>query len=136
MSIKISDYISALQTAVESAGYRWSDQVFDLENVPSGRADMCYRWEIAPREFFENSGNRLDKTKEVSFYFAFSIPQKGDRKARLIEIADYQEALEDIFYTTITDIPVTFTSGESQPMHDDDYKVIRFSADIRYWRDL
>lgn len=133
---KVSDYISSMQTAVEAAGYTWSNQVFDLEEVPKGSADMCYRWEESIREITENSGSRLQKTKEISFYFSFSIPNRGDRKARLITIADYKESLEDIFYSTITDTPVTVVVTESQPMHDDDYKVVKFSADVTYWRDL
>ncbi|OQY13973.1 MAG: hypothetical protein B6I31_00065 [Desulfobacteraceae bacterium 4572_19] len=102
---KSTDFLNTIISNVETLGYKFTNEVFSFENVPSSRLNKAYRFELNTESIEALSGKNVDKTKRLDLFFAFKTKASKDNfKNELIAIYDLQENIEDTLLNSLINI--------------------------------
>jgi len=128
-------HIQDVVTAVETLGYIFTDEYFDLETVPVSGSDEIYRMEAKTIDMGSLSGSRVEKKKGFDLWIAFKLAPASNRQLDFYDVLDAKEDLEDAVLKSNSSVQVKVVENTMSPVVSD-YIMVKLSGEIIYWRDL
>lgn len=128
-------HIQTIVSTVETLGYTFTDEFFDMDNYPTSGSNKLYRIESKTAEVTGISGNRVEKRKEFTLWIAFKLVVASDRKQDTYNVVDAKETLEDDIFKAFSGVQVRLLENQQSAIKDD-YILVKLTGDFIYWRDL
>jgi len=131
-----TDFLSVVIADIEALGYKFTNEIFNFETVPSSRLNKAYRFELNTESIEALSGKNVDKTKRLDMFFAFRTKASRDNfKDELIEIYDLQESIEDTLLNSLVNIE-SMVPDSVQSELVENYLIIQVGFTYTYKRSL
>lgn len=135
MSSSAKSYVETIVGVVETLGYSFTDEYFDVDAFPTSGDNKVYRLEAATELVSGMSGNRVEKRKAFDIWIAFKLSSTGDRKQETYNVLDAKEALEDEIFKALKGVQVNIVENTMSGIKSD-YILVKLSGQVVYWRDL
>lgn len=132
----ISTNVASIMTAIEALGYTWTDEAFSFDRIPSSNLEKHYRMTVGTTAIEEESSGRVMKTKRLDIWTAHLFIAAGDKKTAFKTILTEQDNLEDAVFNSITELPVDIQNTECEAVYNENFIIMHYTGNIKYWRDI
>lgn len=132
----VKDNVQSVMTAMEAAGYKWTDEPFSFDQEPSSTLNKHYRLNVGTGRIDEESGGRVMKTKAIEIWTAHRLIAAGAKQAAFLNIIAEQDTVEDAIWNSIAALPVSIDNGGMEALYGQNFVICHFTGNLVFWRDI